>query len=165
MGSNQDQAERDAEGIRSRTWGDSIPVDPVRIAKALGVETFESQLDPNVSAVLSKRADRDPIIILNRNDSPSRQRFSCAHELGHFVRRSNSGRVGTDFEYIEYRGPLARQGKDDEEMYANAFAGNLLMPRKYVLAFQKDDLSVVDQALKFEVSTDALETRLRVLGL
>ena len=156
MGSIQDQAERDAESVRTRTWGDSVPVDPVRIAKALGVETFESQLDPNVSAVLSKKADRDPIIILNQNDSSNRQRFSCAHELGHFVRRSNSGHAVTDFEFIEYRGPLPRQGTDDDEKYANAFAGNLLMPRKFVTAFHKEGLSVVDQALKFEVSADAL---------
>src|ERR1035441_987140 len=95
MGTTRQEAERDAQSLLETVWADDglpirIPVDPVVIAKRLGVDAFAAKLAPEVSAAIVKKPGRDPSILLNRMDGELRQRFSCAHELGHFVRRTNT---------------------------------------------------------------------------
>jgi Zn-dependent peptidase ImmA (M78 family) len=166
-----DDAEKDAERVLVTIWSPDaspvrLPVDPVQIAKRLGIDTFETQLDPNVSGTLVKRAGRDPIILINDQDSNNRQRFSCAHELGHYVRRSNQmEEASEEFEYVDLRGPLAAQGSDQEEMYANRFGAALLMPAERVRAFKKASLSVVEMQYAFGVSGDAMGNRLKSLNV
>lgn len=159
-------AEKDAADLLARVWSSQdLPVDPVRIAKELGIEAFAAQLDRNVSGALVKKPGRDPVILLNQDDSENRQRFSCAHELGHFVRRSNQMGESEEFEYVDLRGDLASTGLDEDEVYANTFAASLLMPREEVTARVKDGQSVVQMQLVFGVSGDAMENRLSYLGL
>lgn len=113
-------AEQAAANLLKFIWTDSngdvpLPVDPARIAFDLGVQVFEANLSENISGSLVKTAGVDPVILLNRSDSNKRQRFSCAHELGHFVRHSGD----EAYEYVEQRGPLAAEGRNSEEIYAN----------------------------------------------
>jgi Zn-dependent peptidase ImmA (M78 family) len=165
MASVQDDAERDAMRIlKTMGWSEALPIDPVAIAKQLGVAAFAAQLDPNVSGLLNKRPGHDPVIILNRDDSENRQRFSCAHELGHLIRRTDRGEVGEEFEYIDLRGPLAAEGLNEEERYANAFAAALLMPADLVRKLKKDH-SATELTYLFQVSADAMENRLKNLKL
>lgn len=166
MSEHAKAAEKDAAELLASTWTPGkLPVDPVQIAKALGIDAFEAQLDPNISGSIVKRAGRDPIIILNRDDSKSRQRFTCAHELGHFVRRSNGMKAGEAFEYVDLRGELASTGLDVDEVYANTFAACLLMPEEQVRKLKAAGQSVVQMQLAFQVSGDAMENRLNSLGL
>jgi Zn-dependent peptidase ImmA (M78 family) len=166
-------AEKDASRILLTIWAPGntslttipIPVDPVLIAKRLGIETFEVELDPNVSGALIKRVGRDPSILLNEKDSDNRKRFSCAHELGHFVRRSNLMQGSEEYEYVDLRGPLASTGENADEVYANQFGAALLMPGDCVVDFWKDGKSPIDLQFAFEVSADAMENRLRSLRL
>ncbi|MBT0974157.1 ImmA/IrrE family metallo-endopeptidase, partial [Salmonella enterica subsp. enterica serovar 1,4,[5],12:i:-] len=88
-------------------------------------------LDDDVSGALLKEPEQDPVIILNRNDSNVRKRFTCAHELGHYVKRTENGQP-LEYEFVDYRGKLASQGVDSEEIFANNFAACLLMPEKEV---------------------------------
>ncbi len=72
------------------TWtelspGTRVPVDPIRLASYLGINVLIDDLPDNVSGRIEKRADRDPVITLNRADSTNRARFTCAHELGHYA--------------------------------------------------------------------------------
>ncbi len=75
--------------------------------------------------MLVKRRGEDPEIYVHASDSLNRQRFTCAHELGHYVKRSAMG--DEEWEYVEHRALLASQGTDPEEVYANKFAAGLLM--------------------------------------
>jgi Zn-dependent peptidase ImmA (M78 family) len=61
----------------------------VRIARGLGIDVLDAQLDVSVSGALVKERDQDPSIVLNWIDHPNRKRFTCAHEIGHFVRRKD----------------------------------------------------------------------------
>lgn len=72
-----------AHALLKDIWGDrKFPVDPVWIANELGLDVVETTLDDDVSGALLKEPEQDPVIILNRNDSNVRKRFTCAHELG-----------------------------------------------------------------------------------
>ncbi len=156
-------APKDAERLLRQAWQDDwgsipIPVDPLRIARRLGIEVYEALLDDDVSAVLVKKLGQDPTIVLNANDSHNRRRFSCAHELGHFIRKSED-----QYEYLDQRAHLASTGIDSEEMFANSFAAALLMPEEQVRAFQREGLQDFEMAVKFDVSLEAMRYRINNL--
>jgi Zn-dependent peptidase ImmA (M78 family) len=139
------------------------PVDPVYIAQGLGVQVYVAVLDEGVSGMLVKRPRLDPAIYLNRLDSDNRQRFTCAHELGHYVQRASSD--DDTWEYVDARGPAASKGTHPEEVYANQFAAALLMPREVVARFAKEGKPAAVMAYHFGVSVEAMNFRLRNLGI
>jgi Zn-dependent peptidase ImmA (M78 family) len=67
-----------------------LPIDPVYIARRIGVEVINASLDSDTLGALVKRPGERPTILINEKDNENRRRFTCAHELGHFVRRSPS---------------------------------------------------------------------------
>lgn len=170
------EPKQDAERLLTRVWGTPgepgfwLPVDPIRIARQLGIDVYTNRLGTNVAAVLAKEPGEDPVIVLNAFDSRNRQRFSCAHELGHYVRRTNQSAfdpVGfdtNDYEYTDYRSDLSSKGEDFEEVYANGFAACLLMPEAEVRKRYRDS-SPVDLAVIFDVSQEAMQIRLSSLRL
>ena len=82
--------ERDAREILETVWDSTLPVDPIYIARSLGVKVYNAPLSSGVSGMLEKTAAyADPEITLNMSDSRNRRRFTCAHELGHYVMRSS----------------------------------------------------------------------------
>lgn len=158
------RATNDARALREATLGGPfVPVDPVVIAKRLGLDVLLADLPDNVSGALIKMAGHDPAIFLNRMDAPNRQRFTCAHELGHYVSRVNSD--GQEYEYVDMRSELAAAGTDSEEIYANAFAAELLMPEEVVRGMIKEGMPRAVIAANLQVSDDAIRIRMRTLGL
>jgi Zn-dependent peptidase ImmA (M78 family) len=156
------EAARDAERIRVSVWGDRYPVDPVRIARKLGIDVLDAKLRRDVSGALVKERGQDPTILLNEQDSANRKRFTCAHEIGHFVRREEDP---DEYEYIDLRDTFAATGHDPEEVYANAFAASLLMPEKEVKRLRSQGYGELDMALYFDVSREAMHNRLKNLHL
>lgn len=162
-------AENDAREILSTVWAPGsggtdvpLPVDPFLIAGRLGVKAYSANLDRNISGMLVKKPGEDPEIYVHVSDSPNRRRFTCAHELGHYVKRSATGDV--EWEYVEHRDLLTAQGSDPEEIYANQFAASLLMPREKVDALH-ETLGTAALAYEFGVSAEATHYRLANLGL
>lgn len=157
----QAEAKRDAERILKRAWvSHHFPVDPVRIARALGLEVVDVELDGNVAGAIVKDPGRDPIILVNKTDSANRKRFTVSHEIGHFVRHADD-----EFGYVDRRDNLSSTGLSADEMYANAFAANLLMPEDEVKRLNNDDVTDFEMALRFGVSRDAMAVRLSTLGI
>jgi Zn-dependent peptidase ImmA (M78 family) len=158
--------ERDAQEILNTVWLRGqweirIPVDPFAIARDLGMLVFISSLDDGVSGMLVKQPGYDdPEIYLNERDHRNRQRFTCAHEIGHYVKRSAEGNDGSLWQYVDRRDDLASQGKDPDEIYANQFAASLLMPGVLVLPMRAKGRSVAALAYEFGVSADAMNYRL-----
>ena len=111
-----------------------------------------------MSGMLVKRPTEDPLIYVNAADSDVRQRFTCAHELGHYVART-TGRSDDSFGYIDRRGPSAAHGTDPSEIYANQFAAELLMPHENVRSLVPQ-LSDAALAVRFNVSLGAMRYRL-----
>ncbi len=156
-----------ASGILRDVWKDrGYPVDPVWIARHLGLNVIEAGLQPEVSGALVKKPDEDPVIVLNANDSLTRKRFTCAHELGHYVYRlTKNGTHAPSYEYVDLRGPVAAEGTNPEEVYANTFAANLLMPEDALRAWHSDGQHPLLIASRLGVSGDAVGFRLKNLGL
>lgn len=159
-----DDAERLAEEVRLEFWRDVFPVDPVVIAKQMDLKVIEAELPAPVSGGLLRKDGDDPVVVLNESEPKTRKRFTCAHELGHYVYRLETG-CDREFEYTDLRNHLSSMGMDKEEMFANRFAGALLMPRSKVEELMKNHLPVLVMAHKFGVSADAMRVRLKVLNL
>lgn len=166
----QDEATRAAARLLDSLWpggkdDPSLPVDPAQIAHRLGLDVYETSLDPDVFALLVKEPGQDPVVALNASDSPNRKRFSCAHEIGHFVRRSDTFSGLDEYAYLDKRSPLSGAGVDAEEVYANSFAASLLMPEAVVRHLYAPGQKAFELALRFDVSQEAMQYRLQNLGL
>jgi Zn-dependent peptidase ImmA (M78 family) len=153
----------EAERVLSAFWADRrLPVDPVAIARAMGLDVKQAELPPEISGALVKRAGADAVILLAQEDNPNRKRFTCAHELGHFVRHAGDASI----ERLDFRGTLASTGLDKEEVFANQFAANLLMPEAELRAAIQHQPSVWQLAHQFGVSGEAMGYRLEnLLGI
>ena len=103
-----------------------------------------------------------------------RQRFTVAHEIGHYmlhVKNAHS-RLFLDRYVVYRRDDQSSTGNDREEIEANAFAAALLMPAELVRdEIRKNNLDLDDEddlgvlAKRFNVSTTAMSFRLGNLGL
>jgi Zn-dependent peptidase ImmA (M78 family) len=160
------QAEESARRLLQQTWYEDLancplPIDSFFIAEQLGLEVERVMLEPDVSGMLMKESpDSTPIVFVNAADHPNRQRFSCAHEIGHYAERLRTKTVDDAWGYIDRRGPSASHGKDPSEIHANQFAAALLMPAERVRGMVDQGLDVPRMALEFGVSVEAMKNRL-----
>lgn len=161
------QAERDAAQLLQASCGALPPIDPFAIAKSLGIDVQFLTLPPDESGKITIPPRGTPVIQLNAWDHPNRQRFTCAHEIAHYLRRRTSGHVGHT--YVDYRDTLAGLGTEPEEIYANQFAAALLMPasavREHFVAAPTGSMGIESLAKDFETSVQAMQVRLRNLNL
>lgn len=149
-------------------------VDVEKIAKSLGLKVVRGNLGPDVSGLLVRTPQASHICVAD-GDGPTRQRFTIAHEIGHYVLKHQfeaGSHVHVDHgNYISQRGIRASQGVDRKEIEANQFAACLLMPKflvaREVARFEKASLfdsQVVALAETFKVSEQAMTIRLASLG-
>ncbi|MGU3654094.1 ImmA/IrrE family metallo-endopeptidase [Mycolicibacterium sp. A43C] len=138
-----------------------LPVDPFEIARNLGIIVKQEALDDNLAGFIVRENGGDVEIFLNMFDSHVRQRFTLAHELGHFFKNRDEQNIG----YVDERSELASSGADSTEVWCNQFAAELLMPASIVKKYWAEGLSVDDLRSKFKVSGPAIEYRLKNLGL
>lgn len=157
------KAEKAASELLEECWDGTLPIDPVRIAKFLGVAVLKTNLNADVSGALVKKQGKDPSILLNAEDSRNRKRFTCAHELGHYILRA--ARPQQQYEYVDYRDSRSSTGTVEEERYANSFAASLLMPEVAVRAYHDQGLAPFRMATVFGVSPESMQYRLDNLGL
>jgi Zn-dependent peptidase ImmA (M78 family) len=149
-----DAAKDAAAGVIADYWQpDTFPVDVEAIAKSMGLRVEYTFLRDGVSGMIEARGE-DIVIYVDFDENSARQRFTIAHELGHFVERSNQGQ--RDFAFIDERGTKY----DLHEFYADEFAGNLLMPADEITDLRKRGFSNVEMAAHFGVSTPALNKRI-----
>ena len=148
------KARSDAAEVLARHWGGALPVDPIQIARELGVSVFSAQLGEDTWGMLIG-SPTGVDMYLDRDQPQSRLRFSCAHELGHFVDRGET--LEHDRAFIDKRSNDDR-GRADE-VYANEFAASVLMPEREFRTAVAADLSPFDLADRFNVSLDAVQWR------
>lgn len=108
--------------------------DPFQIAKELGIQILYADLGSTWGYCIT--AHRIRFIELNINLDPTRQRYTCAHELGHALLHK-----GLSIPYL-HKHTLFSKGI--YELQANTFAAELLLPDTYI----KDhpDQSIYDLA-------------------
>jgi Zn-dependent peptidase ImmA (M78 family) len=159
-------AEQAAKELLATSWWEDsrklqpLPVDPFLLARELGITVTFKRLPIDMSGKINMPRDGGPVITINENDHLNRQRFTCAHEIGHYFDRINSRELG-ESSFVDYRGTLAGAGVDDREIYANQFAAALLMPAHIVKEWRYQPMW--QRARELGTSEQALELRLRNL--
>jgi len=155
----------------------SAPVNVGGIAQDLHLEVIRQDADESVSGFLLKGIDDGGIIGVNRRHNLSRQRFTIAHEIGHFLLHDYEG-VHFDGDsttlQVYRRDANSSTGLDLNEREANLFAAELLMPesllRDEMLKIEKlglldeSDETIRKLATKYRVSSSAMTYRLINLG-
>lgn len=153
------RVEREVRRILDEFVVEEPPVDPVKIARDLGVNVYFVGFDPKHSNVSGFYDCEEDAIFVNRDEYPLRQTFTVAHELGHKVLHEDWARSN---EYqVLLRNP-AEQEHDFREKEANAFAAGLLMPRDIMDRYWKR-LSVEQLSQLLAVSVPAVKNRLSFL--
>lgn len=152
------------KSVCERTFKGEVkyPVDLNRIAEEFNLPIYYEKLDDNLAGCFIAE-DKGAAIVLNNNDAVVRQRFTLAHELGHFISYKIQEKTGKIF---DERSTLAGLGTDPEEIFANKFAAELLMPKDEFMNKFKEfknnhhDLECLDYLAKhFNVSRQAIEIR------
>lgn len=144
---------------------DRAPVPLGEMAAELGLTVnVEAILAPEISGQITRvrRAGGDGYHIdVNLLDSGVRRRFTLAHEIAHFLLH----REYLEDELTDDRMYRSRLG-DRQERQANKLAAQLLMPANLVrVAWRAGARDVAGLASAFDVSTQAMEIRLKELGL
>lgn len=134
----------------------SAPVDVLGCAKAVGLPIYSVDLPDGVSGMLKRVGDQFECYV-DSSEPAHRQRFTAAHELGHFVlHRDSLGETHADNYLLRAEGMTSRQ-----ETQANYFAADLLMPMNLISdAMEGGIREVEDLARHFGVSETAMSIRL-----
>lgn len=154
----------------------SAPVPIKELIKKLNIKLESFNLGEDISGVLV--FDKDNLKIgYNPSEPVVRQRFTLAHEVGHYVLHcgSNRDRLFVDNTKVMFRRQNVSLKEKNEEMQANAFSAALLMPKElinkeYEKIIEENDFLSDDQIIKrlssiFKVSEIAMTYRLTNLDL
>lgn len=153
---------------------------PVNIEQAIrdcGIKLNKNaKLPEGIAGHVRTMPDGSYEIASSSSDHYYRQRFTLAHELGHYVLHKSMIGSGVDDDR-KYRstelGDLYNTKIDEfHERQANAFAASILMPESLLTEYIKtrsEEISsmpdLADMAKAFQVSTAALRWRLKNVGL
>ena len=65
-------------------------VDPFELAQTLGMRVSIERLKPQYSGFISQEHGKQPKVLIQETEPYVRQRFTLAHEIGHFFERRDS---------------------------------------------------------------------------
>lgn len=149
----------------------NFPLEMETLIEGLGIAVIKHDFDKDISGVLSINGISKSIGV-NRTESPKRQRFTLAHELGHYILHQDKSNLFMDS--ILFRKASEGYTKKEEkiEKEANYFAANILMPATRIkhelynmhIDFIEDE-DINKLAETFGVSVSAMTYRLINLGL
>lgn len=172
------QIEKRADAVlkAARVTRPSIKVE--NVARSLGITVRYESTSSDVSGALFRSAAK-VVVGVNPDHPLNRQRFTIAHEIGHFVlhrehlhmddTRAYSTEPGTTHRLL--RDQVSSQATDPKEIEANRFAAALLMPAIMLKrSLESRDLplkqkDIEDLAQEYEVSLQAMTFRLSNLGV
>ena len=144
---------------------DAPPVDVDELARRCGVLVLHRTFPDSLSGLVFAHADA-AVIGINDRHPRTRQRFSVAHELGHYLLGHHRPGTGQDARFHLDTAEGTTPGFDwRAERTANDFAAEVLMPRRLISrAFPKtpDPRRLAET---FDVSELAMGYRLVNLGL
>jgi Zn-dependent peptidase ImmA (M78 family) len=171
---NRTDIEKITEDLIREIGISTFPIDLEKIANHLNIQIVYDDLEDDVSGFLVAERQDKAVAVINTSHHPNRQRFTIAHEIGHFklhVQSANEETIFVDKKYSFHRDTNSSLGIYDQERDANAFASNLLMPEHMVAAaiaemnlYTLDDNHMPILAKKIGVSEQALGFRLQSLG-
>jgi len=145
-----------------------VPVD--QVARHLGLHVRHVPFEGEISGSIIRRGE-DVLVGVNSVHHENRQRFTLAHEIGHFLLHKGD-RVILDRSFrVNLRDTNENNIEDPEEVEANLFAAELLMPEKFLvdslrnkkIDIEEDDM-IETLANNYKVSPQAMTYRLVNLG-
>lgn len=154
--SNMEDIENLAIQVRKK-W--ELGLDPIEnlidVAENHGFTIVLIDGDANFDAAVFIEDEYGPIIALKHNTPKERQRFSLAHELGHYFIQCSASPTTTW----------------NDETRSNRFAAALLIPRALIMSdvgrkrtsFEKDELLILRE--KYGVSISMLLNRMKSLDI
>ncbi len=137
------------------------PVDVEGLARELGLAVKRELWPDNMSGKIECEADGGPCTItVNAIHPETRQRFTIAHEIAHYVLHRD--KIGDG---IVDNG-MYRSGQPEKvEREANKYAAEILMPWKLVIReYRAGKTTAADLARAFKVSPAVAEIRLKELS-
>jgi Zn-dependent peptidase ImmA (M78 family) len=144
-----------------------LPIDPKKCAERYDVVVNGVSLEDNVSGLFMTK-DSISYIVYNSDEVRQRQRFTIAHEFGHFMLHKNVKLFIDRASKVLYRNSASTTGDSLKEREANAFAASLLMPKILIeeeINKAPKNVDIVDYlADRFDVSSLAMSIRLSNLG-
>ncbi len=153
-----------AEALLSAAGVTGPPIPVETLVAGCGVQILPWEF-PDIDGLVVE-LDKGTVIWVNRRQAETRQRFTLAHELGHYLLRYS------DQFHVDFGGELSpgvtgeHPGYDwRAERAANDFAANLLMPASLVRQEFAEGRNVKSLALRFNVSPAAMGFRLTSLRL
>jgi len=180
------QIEEKASQLLSSPAFQSTPVDVIGVATSLGINVAARAMEDQASGMLVIKGS-ESFIIYNALHHPNRQRFTVAHEIGHFVlhHKQAGDRLFVDEKFATYQRAGASTSlvytadesttSPQEEREANQFASALLIPRTRLQTYlesrhlaELDDYDLGNLAKAFGVSEQAMSlraTRLKLIQL
>lgn len=140
---------------------DTFPLDLLGVADKFGIRIERIALEDDLSGILYKEKESNSWVMqINEDHHPNRQRYTIAHELGHFCLHRHLKQRFED--KIFFRGGEANK----PEWQANDFASAILMPEDKFREMVRSGVSKVELLAKeFKVSTLALRIRAKNLGI
>lgn len=157
----------------------SVPVNIEKIVAFYGIDIQPCDFGDDISGVLIDDGQKQTISYNSKN-IPTRQKFTIAHEFGHYIleHKRNGLFIDNASQYLTmiYRDEKSSTGEYLQEKEANAFAAAILMPKALVEReiksiylednFKTEDLNLVGiLADRFKVSLQAMSLRLLNLEL
>jgi Zn-dependent peptidase ImmA (M78 family) len=138
-----------------------VPLDVEGVAEALDIDIKKQSLESELSGILRKIPESDKWeLLINAKHHPNRQRYTIAHEIGHYLLHRHL--------QLEFQDRIFFRGADSskEELQANSFASEVLIPESDFRQMVSEGKNKVDElAQKFGVSTLALRIRAKNLGM
>lgn len=152
-----------------------IPIDIIGLANELGIIVYEIKIDNDKLSGYISKDDEGYYICVNKDHPATRQQFTIAHEIGHFVLHRevlDSGNLLPTMYKIgdgitpalaraDFNSPIYRK----METEANKFAAELLMPEEEFIQKANECNDLVELALAFKVSVGAASIRANNLGI
>lgn len=133
----------------------AVPVHVVPIAEKFGLKVFKNANFPDKLSGLIKKVDDSYEIHVNGNHPITRQRFTIAHELAHFLLHKDIIGDGVTDDYL-YRSNL----NNSIEREANQLAADILMPEHLLKTSKYKKMTITEQADEFWVSRVSMDIRL-----
>jgi len=157
-------ASKEATKLLAQVNLNSPPIELKTILEHLNINLLEYDFPKNISAILLK--DEDMLVVgVNKNDPPNRQRFSIAHEIGHYILRHYNDVFIDTSEIATGRFDYSDNSNKAQEQEANHFASELLLPSSLIQKDFKRFKNVDELARIYKVSKEALWIKLLKLKL
>lgn len=145
-----------ADALTALYTAPSVPV--IEIAEQNGVNVLFSDMGKYREEIAGFCDFKSARIYVNKDDIPTRQMFTIAHELGHWILHKEAFLANPEKYPV-----LPRFQRTDEsnafEREANAFASNLLVPDKLLAPVRGAPVSALADV--FGVSRTMMEIRLK----